>query len=65
MPSAVVAALCAVCAMADTMPTGPDISLTDTSPDTRSAEAHPHEPRTKSSAVYHVFLSTVPTVFSS
>ena len=64
MPSAVVAALCPVCAMTDTTPTGPDMSLTDTRPDTRSPRLI-HASRAKSSAVYHVFLSTVPTVFSS
>ena len=64
MPSAVVAADSPVWAMADTTPTGPDMSFTDTSPDTRSPRLI-QTSRAKSSAVYHVFLRTVPTVFSS
>ena len=50
--------------MTDTMPTGPDISFTETMPEIRSSRPI-HTSRPKSSAVYQVFLTTVANVFSS
>ena len=53
-----------VWAMTETMPTGPDISSMDTQPDTRSWRLM-RTMRTKSNAVYQLFLRTVPRVFPS
>ena len=53
-----------VLAMTDTMPTGPLISSTDTTPEMRSSSPS-QTSRVKSIAVFQLFFSTEPSVFGS